>query len=167
MLISKDDITLTELKVFLQTHLREKNSTELFQELMCAKQDENETPQQFLYRVIGLKQRILFTSKLSDTGIKYSAATVQDVFLHTVYQGFGNKHTDIRRELKPLLSNSDVSDETILRHVMQIQSEESDKLQQMYTAHSLNLTQLRGLAINKRVQTTKQGRIHLKNLPLK
>ena len=127
MLISKDDITLTELKGFLQTHLREKNSTELFQELMCAKQDENETPQQFLYRVMGLKQRILFTSKLSDTGIKYSAATVQDVFLHTVYQGFGNKHTDIRRVLKPLLSNSDVSDETILRHVMQIQSEESER----------------------------------------
>ena len=98
MLINKEDITVTELKGFLQTHLKEKNSTELFQELMCTKQDENETPQQFLYRVIGLKQRILFTSKLADTDIKYSAATVQDVFLHTVYQGFGHKHTDIRRE---------------------------------------------------------------------
>ncbi|KAG7515787.1 hypothetical protein JOB18_016028, partial [Solea senegalensis] len=115
MLINKDDITVSELKGFLQTHLREKNSTELFQELMCTKQDENETPQQFLYRVIGLKQRILFTSKLADTDIKYSAATIQDVFLHTVYQGFGHKHTDIRRELKPLLSSSGVTDEIILR----------------------------------------------------
>lgn len=120
MLINKDDIAVTELKGFLQTHLREKNSTELFQELMCTKQDENETPQQFLYRVIGLKQRILFTSKLADTDIKYSAATVQDVFLHTVYQGFGHKHTDIRRELKPLLSNSGITDEMILRHVMKM-----------------------------------------------
>ncbi len=131
MLINKDDITVAELKGFLQTHLREKNSTELFQELMCTKQEENETPQQFLYRVIGLKQRILFTSKLADTDVKYSAATVQDVFLHTVYQGFGHKHTDIRRELKPLLSSSDVTDEMILRHVMKITSEENERMKRL------------------------------------
>lgn len=131
MLINKDDITVTELKGFLQTHLKEKNSTELFQELMCTKQDENETPQQFLYRVIGLKQRILFTSKLADTDIKYSAATVQDVFLHTVYKGFGHKHTDIRRELKPLLSSSEITDEMILRHVMKITSEENERTKRL------------------------------------
>lgn len=127
MLINKDDLTVMELKGFLQAHLREKNSTELFQELMCARQDDNETPQQFLYRVIGLKQRVLFTSKLSDAGIKYSPATVQDVFLHTVLQGLGYKHNDVRRELKPLLSSGEVSDETILRNVMRITSEESER----------------------------------------
>ena len=51
MLINKDDITVAELRAFLQTHLREKNSTELFRVLMCTKQEQNETPQQFLYRV--------------------------------------------------------------------------------------------------------------------
>lgn len=131
MLINKDDMAMTELKGFLQTHLREKNSTELFQELMCTKQDENETPQQFLYRIIGLKQRILLTSKLADADIKYSAATVQDVFLHTVYQGFGHKHTDIRRELKPLLTNSGITDEMILRHVMKITSEENERMKRL------------------------------------
>lgn len=85
ILMNKEEMTLAELKEFLQAHLREKNSTELFEELMCARQDEQETPQQFLYRVIGLKQPILFSSKLPDAGIKYSAATVQDVFLHTVH----------------------------------------------------------------------------------
>lgn len=54
MLINKDDLTVMELKGFLQAHLREKNSTELSQELMCTRKDENETPQQFLYRVIGV-----------------------------------------------------------------------------------------------------------------
>lgn len=131
MLINKDDMAVAELKGFLQTHLREKNSTELFQELMCTKQDENETPQQFLYRLIGLKQRILLTSRLADTNIKYSTATVQDVFLHTVYQGFGHKHTDIRRELKPLLTNSGVTDEMILRHVMKITSEENERMKRL------------------------------------
>lgn len=85
---------------------------------MCARQEENETLQQFLYPVIGLKQRVLFTSKLSDAGIKYSAATVQDVFLHTVHQGLGHKHSYICIELKPFLTSSEVSDETILRYVM-------------------------------------------------
>ncbi|KAK0133562.1 hypothetical protein N1851_030936 [Merluccius polli] len=119
MLINKDD---------LQTHLREKNNT-----------DENETPQQFLYRVIGLKQRTLFTSKLADAD-KYSAATVQDVFLYTVYQGFGHKHTDIRRELKPLLSSSGVTDEMILRHVMKITSEENERMKRLGSSRRQTVT---------------------------
>lgn len=102
-------------KGFLQSHLGERNSTELFQELMCTRQNEHETPQQFLYRVIGLKQRILFSSKQSEAEMKYSSDTIQGVFLHTVYQGIGHKHNDIHRELKPLLSNHTVMDETILK----------------------------------------------------
>lgn len=140
MLINKDDLTVLELKGFLQAHLREKNSTELFQELMCARQDEHETPQQFLYRVIGLKQRVLFTSKHSDNGIQYSSATVQDVFLHSVYQGLGYKHSDIRRELKPLLSSGDASDETILRHIMRITSEESERQKRIGSSRRQNTT---------------------------
>ncbi|XP_061882771.1 uncharacterized protein LOC133633945 [Entelurus aequoreus] len=127
MLMNKEDMTVAELKGFLQSHLGEKSSTELFQELMCAKQNEHETPQQFLYRVIGLKQRILFTSRQAETEIKCSPETVQGVFLHTVYQGIGHKHNDIRRELKPLLSDSTVTDETILKHVMKITSDESER----------------------------------------
>ena len=131
MLINQEDVTVEELKGFLQSHLREKESTELFQELMCAKQNDNETPQQFLYRVIGLKQKILFTSSLPDANVKYSRGTVQDIFLHTVYQGLGHKHNDIRRELKPLLADNNVKDELILRHVMRITSEESERLRRL------------------------------------
>lgn len=79
MLINKDDMAVAELKGFLQTHLRENNSTELF--------------------------------------------------LHTVYQVF--EHADIRRELKPLLTNSGVTDEMILRHVMKITSEENKRMKRL------------------------------------
>lgn len=72
MLVNKEDMTVAELKGFLQSHLGERNSTELFQELICAKQNEHETPQQFLYRVIGLKQKILFSSKQSEAEMKYT-----------------------------------------------------------------------------------------------
>lgn len=140
MLVDKDDLTLIEIKGFLQAHLREKNSTELFQELMCARQEDSETPQQFLYRVIGLKQRVLFTSKLADADIRYSPATVQDVFLHSVYQGLGNKHGDLRRELKPLLSSGEVRDETILRHLVKITSEESERQKRIGSSRRQNVT---------------------------
>ncbi|CAL9683080.1 unnamed protein product [Knipowitschia caucasica] len=127
MLVNKDDLTLAELKGLLQSHLGERNSTELFQELICAKQRDNETTQKFLYRVIGLKQRILFESKKSDSEIKYTPETIQGVFLHTVYQGIGHKDNNIRRELKPLLADQTVTDETILKQVMKVTSEESER----------------------------------------
>lgn len=100
MLINKDDMTVNELKGFLQSHLGDQSSTELFQELMCTKQSDYETPQQFLYRVMGLKQKILFAARQADSDRKYSAATVQDVFLHTVYQGLSHRCKDIRSEFE-------------------------------------------------------------------
>ncbi|KAK6475935.1 hypothetical protein HHUSO_G23929 [Huso huso] len=103
-------------------HTRSENT-----ELMCAKQYDHETPQQFLYRMIGLKQKIIFASRQADTDIRYDNTTVQGVFLHTIYQGLGTKHNDIRRDLKPLLSDVAVSDEALLRHVIKITSEESER----------------------------------------
>ena len=127
MLMVKDDLTVDELKGFLHSHLGEQSNTELFQELMCTKQKDSETPQQFLYRVIGLKQKILLASKHTDSDVRYNASTVQDVFLHTVYQGLAHKHDDIRRELKPLLVDSSVSDEVILKHMKKVMSDESER----------------------------------------
>lgn len=127
MLMVKDDLTVDELKDFLHSHLGEQSNTELFQELMCTKQKDNETPQQFLYRIIGLKQKILLASKHADTDVKYNASTVQDVFLHTVHQGLAHKHEDIRRELKPLLVDSSVPDEVILKQMKKVMSDESER----------------------------------------
>ncbi|KAK0132160.1 hypothetical protein N1851_033046 [Merluccius polli] len=98
MLSSKDEMTIAELKSFLQSHLGEKSSTELFQELMNAKQHEHETPQQFLYRTMGLKQK-----------------------------GLNEKHDDIRHELRPLLSDPTVTDEMLLRQVTKTTNEESER----------------------------------------
>ncbi len=127
MLSSKDEMTIAELKSFLQSHLGEKSSTELFQELMNAKQHEHETPQQFLYRMMGLKQKVIFTSRETDSDIKYEARTAQNVFLRTVYQGLNEKHDDIRRELRPLLSDPTVTDEVLLRQVTKTTNEESER----------------------------------------
>ncbi|KAI3356717.1 hypothetical protein L3Q82_003309 [Scortum barcoo] len=127
MLISRDEMTVAELKSFLRSHLGEKSTTELFQELITAKQHEHETPQQFLYRMVGLKQKVILTSRQADTEIKYETQTVQNVFMHTIYQGLSDKHDDIRRELKPLLSDSAVTDESLLRQVIKTTTEECER----------------------------------------
>lgn len=84
MLTNKDDLTVNELKRFLKSHIREKSCTELFHELSNAKQQEKETPQQFMYRIIGLKQHVLSTSQQSDTEFSYDKRLVQGIFLHTL-----------------------------------------------------------------------------------
>ncbi|XP_014898301.1 uncharacterized protein LOC106953786 [Poecilia latipinna] len=134
MLMNKDDLTVEELKGFLHSHLGEQSNTEFFQELMCTKQRDNETPQQFLYRVIGLKQKIILASKHAETDVKYSPSTVQDIFIHTVYQGLGHKHDDVRRELKPLLADPGVTDEAILRQMRKIMSDENERQKRLGSA---------------------------------
>lgn len=127
MLVNKEALTIPELKSFLQSHLNERSSSELFQELMCGKQNDNETPQQFLYRLIGLKQKLIFLSKQAVTDLEYDEQTIQNVFLRTIYQGMGAKYNQFRTELKPLLTNRQVTDEALLRQVTQIASDESER----------------------------------------
>lgn len=75
-------------------------------------------------RMIGLKQEILFIAKEANTDIRYDVKTVQDAFLNTLYQGLvpgaWTQTEPCCRELRPLLSHSNVSDEVILKHVMKI-----------------------------------------------
>lgn len=104
MLINKDDLTLPELKSLLRSRLSEKSGSELFQELMSTKQYEHENPQQFLYRMIGLKQKVMFASRQDNMDIE--PRTIQNVFLRTIHQGRLPTYSDIRNELKPLLSDT-------------------------------------------------------------
>lgn len=120
MIMNKEDMTVEELKRFLQSHLGDKSSTALFQELMCAKQMETETPQQFLYRVIGLKQKILPS---------HNPRCVP--YFHTVYQGLGHKYKDVRSELKPLLADHSITDEAIVRNVMKITNYEKERARRL------------------------------------
>ncbi len=131
MLINKDDMTVNELKGFLQSQLGDRSSTELFQELMWTKQSDYENPQQFLYRVMGLRQKTLFAERQAESDRKYSAATVQGVFLHTVYQGLSHRCKENVSKLKPLLVDSNLTDEAIFRHVMKVTSDEIERLQRL------------------------------------
>ncbi|KAK7907641.1 hypothetical protein WMY93_016253 [Mugilogobius chulae] len=126
MLVTKDSLTVSELKRFLKAHLREKSSTELFQELSNAKQSDKETPQQFMYRLMGLKQRVLIASKNS-SGFHYDSQLVQGVFLHSLYQGMNEKCSFVRRDLKPYISDLIVTDDSILEIITKAVSEDAER----------------------------------------
>lgn len=124
MLMTKDSLTVAELRRFLRAHLRDKSSAELFQELSNAKQQERENPQQFMYRLMGLKQRVLFASRQSSSEFQYDNKLVNGVFLHSLYQGISEKYAYVRRDVKPLISNPNVTDDVILEIITQSISEE-------------------------------------------
>lgn len=65
---------------------------------------------------------------------------MQDVFLHTVYQGLGHKHDDVRKELKSLLVDTRVSDEAILKRMKKIMCDESERQRRLGPATRQRLT---------------------------
>lgn len=65
-IVNKEYHTIAELKDFLELHLGKRKGAELFQEPIYARQKEQEIQQQFLYHVIGLKQK--FSSKQLESG---------------------------------------------------------------------------------------------------
>ena len=133
MLANKGDLTVDELKRFLRAHIRDKNSTELFQELSNAKQQDKENPQQFLYRIMGLKQRVLFESQQPGAEFSYDKRLVQGTFLHTLYQGLNEKNNHVRHDLKPLLTDLQVSDDFLLDQITKSMSEEAERLKRLGT----------------------------------
>ncbi|KAK0134679.1 hypothetical protein N1851_029693 [Merluccius polli] len=127
MLNTKDKLTVPELKRFLRAHLRDKSSAELFQELSQAKQQDKENPQQFMYRLMGLKQRVMFAAKQSESEFQYDSKLVQGVFLHSLYQGLNEKYSYLRRDLKPHIANLSTSEEFILDLMTPVVSEEMER----------------------------------------
>lgn len=149
MLSTKEGLTVAELKRFLRAHLRDKSSAELFQELSHAKQYDKESPQQFMYRLMGLKQRVLFASQQSESEFQYDSKLVQGVFLHSLYQGLNEKYTYVRRDLKPHIVNMNVTEDFILEIMTQSVSEEVERQTRLGQTHktktvTVNATQQGG-----------------------
>ena len=123
----KDNLNLKTLSRTLRSHFKEPNATSLFTELSNSKQLPSESAQEFVARLMSLRQKILFISKEDNCG--YSEALVQDHFLHAILVGLRNDN--IRNELRPLIKNSIVSDEDILENLMLVTSDEQEHFQNL------------------------------------
>ena len=63
------DIDLAQVKQIIRAHYKEKNATELYQELSNVTQLSKEDPTEFLMRALGLRQKVLFASSEKGSGL--------------------------------------------------------------------------------------------------
>ncbi len=82
---------------------------------------------------MGLKQRVIFESQQPGVDFSYDKKLVQGTFLHTIYQGLNEKNSYVRHDLKPFLSDMQVSDDFLLEQVTKSTSEEEGRLKRLIT----------------------------------
>ena len=83
-------------------HIRDKSSTEAFQELSNTWQQNKESLQQFMWKTMGLKQCFfLFESQQPHAEFSYDKKFVQGTFLHTFYERLNEKVNHVWPDLKP------------------------------------------------------------------
>lgn len=80
MLEIKSDLTLTQLKAILKGHFKEDSSTDLNHRLVNITQDSRESPQNFLFRAIELKERLLLASREVESDGQYSPKLIEKKF---------------------------------------------------------------------------------------
>ena len=94
---------LVDLHVFqsiIRAFYKEKSSTELYQELCHLRQELKETTLDFVFKALGLKQKIIFASKEPDK-LSYEKKLAEKQFQHNVSTGIGDDA--IKTEIHSLL----------------------------------------------------------------
>lgn len=87
MLEIKSDLTLPQLKTILKGHFKEDSSIDLYHRLVNITQDSRESPQNFLFRAIELKERLLLASREGESDEQYSPELIQKKFLRSLVLG--------------------------------------------------------------------------------
>ncbi|KAL3992412.1 transcription factor AP-1 [Sarotherodon galilaeus] len=121
----KAQLTLPTLRRILRSHFQEKSATELYKQLASEVQTPKETAQSFLIRVLDLKQKVLFASQESESGLKYDPALVQRMCLHTILTGF--QSDSVRIDMQPLLLDSNTPDELLLERLNMACANEAER----------------------------------------
>ena len=85
-------------------------------------QDSRETPQNFLFRAIELKDRLLFTPKEEGNGEHFGAKLVKRKFRRSVTTGLRSDY--IKLQLKQYLEDPSTPDEVLIEKV-----NEADKME--------------------------------------
>lgn len=121
----KEDLTLTSLRQVLKAHYAETDATVLYQQLTKATQGANETPLEFLIRVLDLRQKILFASERAQSSLKYNKELVQSQCFQSIRTGLLNDN--VRAEMRVYLQDENCSDELLLMKMQTAQYNESER----------------------------------------
>ena len=103
----------------------------MYQLLSSGVQEGGETPQEFLARLIDLKQKVLFASQEDGSNFKYDPKLVQCMFLHSLLTGL--RSDSIKLEVKPYLQNTEVTVEELFEKLNVAVSNEMERWQKLGT----------------------------------
>lgn len=84
MLEIKADLTLSQLQTILKGHFKEHSLVDLYHRLINVTQDNHESPQNFLFRAIELKERLLVSSREPGTEEQYRPDLIQKKLLRAI-----------------------------------------------------------------------------------
>jgi len=110
----RESLNLATLQKIIRTFYKERSSTELYQLLCNLVQEKRETPQDFIYRALDLRQKIIFASR--ESTFAYDAALVEEQFKHAIATGL--RDDQLRTEVQPLLKIY-ASDEELVQGLME------------------------------------------------
>ena len=124
-------VDLSELLACVKSSYQEKPASALFQDLNKLCQNSTENAQAFLFRALGLRQKVIAASN-ADADIKYDAMLVNATFLHAVLTGI--KSEAIRTHMKPYLEQSRrTKDKELIEEMRKASAEECERRSKMYT----------------------------------
>ncbi len=125
MLEVKRDLTLSTLKTILRGHYKVDSSSDLLYRLMNISQEPRESAQDFLFRAIELREKLLWKSGDEDEGEQFSSDLIQRKFLRSLETGLLSEA--VKFQLKPYLSNSRVIDEVLIEKMNEAASLELER----------------------------------------
>lgn len=132
MLEIKRELTLHTLKTILKGHYKVDSSSDLLHRLMTMTQDPKESAQNFLFRAIELKEKLMRKSSDNDAGEEgeqYSSELIQRKFLRSIETGLYSD--SVKFQLKPYLSNLNVTDEVLIERITEAANLEQERQQKL------------------------------------
>ena len=102
VLDAKTDMSLEVMLQFVRGFLQEKTAAELYKDLNNMFQKEDESPQTFVLRAMGIREKIIKASATEPEGaLRYDDQLIHNMFLHTIRTGL--KDIAVKSEVKELL----------------------------------------------------------------
>uniref|UniRef100_A0A8C6Q036 Gypsy retrotransposon integrase-like protein 1 n=2 Tax=Nothobranchius furzeri TaxID=105023 RepID=A0A8C6Q036_NOTFU len=127
MLEIKADLSIAHLRTILRGHYKEDSSTDLYHRLINITQDSSESPQNFLFRAIELKERLLAASREPGSEEDYGPELIQRKFLRAV--GTGLISDNVKHQLKNFLDDPTVTDNVLIAKTNEAASMEWERQQ--------------------------------------
>ena len=121
-----DLVTLKEFMIIIRSAYQEKSASELLREMDKMCQKDSEDAQAFLFRALGLRQRIIIAAE-AEREVKYEKSQVQSLFLHSLRTGI--TQDSVRAHILPFLDLSKgTPDNILISEINKAVSDENERL---------------------------------------